>query len=734
MSLQKQKSKSVKTALFSPLLIALNIFIFKPEFLCAQAQETENFKLFYDWRTWDNCGGMLTKYLDNQAFEYLDKRDNLMAALKSRSDWEKRRDQVKNAYLKNIGTFPEKNPLNTIITGTLKKSGYHVEKIVFESIPGYHVTGSLFIPEGINEKRPAVLYVSGHSQDSYKSVNYQIEILNLVKKGFVVFAIDPIGQGERVQYYDPGKKASIIGTTTIEHTYAGLQCLLNGTSVAKYFIWDGIRAIDYLITRPEVDPDRIGVTGRSGGGTQTVYISAFDDRVLAAAPENYVTSHRRLLESRGPQDGEQNFYHWLAQGLALEDLLVARMPKPTILITTTRDIFSIQGAREVFQEITKGYKAMGKDGDFQMVEDHAEHSTTLKNREALYQFFQKYLALPGNPNDEKVEILPPVELQVTKTGQVSDSYQGETVFSLNKKESDKLYNRLQLSRQNNKNHLSRVKENAMALSGFIAPDNKVKAIYRGSHQREGYTIGMYAIEAEGGYIIPLLVAVPDGDGKYPAMIYLHPDGKEEGIVAGGKIEKLVKQGYVVAAPDLIGIGETKPNIRFPAVAALEAMLLGRSIVGIQAGDIAEVANFLKNFPKANANQISAVAFGEQCPSLLHAAAFEPSITGITVIEPPISYYDIACTRFYGYINSFSWGVAGALTAYDLPDLAASLIPRKLTYIRPMDGQKKAASPALIEDQLSYPKSVYGLSSPGSIKILQAEADEAFNIFLNGLSR
>src|SRR5690606_11826790 len=131
---------------------------------------------------------------------------------------------------------------------------------------------------------------SGHTPLSYLYPPYQVMILNLVKKGFIVFAIDCVSQGERIQHYDPEKNASVIaGSTTREHSYLGRQTLMAGVSVARSFIWDGIRAIDYLLTREEVDPERLGITGHSGGGAQSAYNFAIDERIKAGAPVNYIT-------------------------------------------------------------------------------------------------------------------------------------------------------------------------------------------------------------------------------------------------------------------------------------------------------------------------------------------------------------------------------------------------------------------------------------------------------------
>ncbi len=219
-------------------------------------------------------------------------------------------------------------------------------------------------------------------------------------KGFIVLAIDPIGQGERLQYFDPVKGESTIGSSTLEHSYPSVQVFLIGKSVARYFIWDGIRGIDYLLSRKEVDPKRIGVHGLSGGGTQTAYISALDDRVVASAPAGYITSYRRLLESIGVQDGEQNFYHELSRGIDHADFIEVRMPKPTLIMATTRDFFSIQGSRETYAELKHAYTIFGKPDNVEITEDENGHGYTKKNREAMYAFFQKHLQLPGSPVEE----------------------------------------------------------------------------------------------------------------------------------------------------------------------------------------------------------------------------------------------------------------------------------------------------------------------------------------------
>src|SRR5690606_10243951 len=152
----------------------------------------------------------------------------------------------------------------------------------------------------------------------------------------------------------------------------------------------------YLLTRKEVDPQRIGITGRSGGGTQSAYIAAIDPRIHAVAPENYLTNFTRLLQMKRPQDAEQNPFNSIDKGIDQSDFLVVRAPKPALMITTTRDIFSIQGSRESAKEIARIYQAYDKPANFSMVTDDTVHASTRKNREAMYAFFQKHLNNPGD--------------------------------------------------------------------------------------------------------------------------------------------------------------------------------------------------------------------------------------------------------------------------------------------------------------------------------------------------
>jgi hypothetical protein len=694
------------------VISAIPLIIFLLSGTKSMAQD-EDFSVMSRWMKWTDAPNMLYQHLSGQALRLLEDRASRIATLQSEGQWVRRQEEVRETLMRIVGPFPEKTPLNPKVVGVLEKDGYRVEKLIYESMPNFYVTACIFIPDNLEGKAPAILYLSGHTADGFRSPSYQETIINLVRKGFVVLAYDPIGQGERYQYFDPDLKRSTIGGSTKEHSYVGAQCFISGSSFARHRIWDGIRAIDYLMMRDEVDPKRIGVTGRSGGGTLTTYIGAFDERAYATAPECYVCGFKRLLESIGPQDAEQNFYHGIVSGIDHADLIEVRAPKPTLLITTTRDFFSIQGARETYKEVMEAYKALGKPENFGMVEDNAGHESTRKNREAMYAFFQKHLNLPGNSEDEKVNILMPEELKVTETGQVSTSLGGETSFSINQTESEAFLKEIEASRKDLSEHLSFVKYSARELSGYIPPDHAPEAVFTGRYFRNGYSIEKYMLQGEGKYVFPVLVMIPDDGEKHPAIIYLRPDGKAAGAAEGGEMEWFVKQGFAVIAPDLIGIGETGPG-KFKGDAYIgdvsynvwfESILIGRSIVGIRAADIVRIVMYLETREDVDCMDIRCVARGEMCPVLLHAAAFEDSISSVALIEPLVSYSSVVMNRFYDP-NLIHSTVAGALAAYDLPDVAACLVPRKLLMANITDQNRDKVKPELVEKELAVVRAAY----------------------------
>jgi dienelactone hydrolase len=296
----------------------------------------------------------LTQSLDDIAAKDTAARRATVAAIHTRAEAEARQKAVRTKILGLLGTLPDRTPLNAKVLGTTQAEGFRIEKILFDSQPGFHVTALLYIPDNKTGKQPAILMAPGHSPAG-KAGDYAMAAA-FAHNGFVVLSYDPIGQGERLQYPDPNKPDTSLATRpTGEHGEAGLQPTLLGDAVARYFLWDAMRGIDYLITRPEVDPKRIGAFGCSGGGMMTALTAALDTRVAVAGIACYTTSFDTLLPSIGPQDGEQSIPHFIADGLDFPDWIELAAPRPYAAIATYSDMFPFAGARSTVQEARRFY-------------------------------------------------------------------------------------------------------------------------------------------------------------------------------------------------------------------------------------------------------------------------------------------------------------------------------------------------------------------------------------------
>ena len=221
--------------------------------------------------------------------------------------------------------MPEKTPLNPRTTGVVERDRYVIEKVVFESRPGFLVTANLYLPKGRRGPAPGVVGTCGHSNNGKAGETYQSFAQGLARLGYVCLLFDPIGQGERLQYVGAGMPK--VGSGTGEHLYAGNQQFLVGEFVGSWRAWDGIRALDYLLTRPEVDKRHIGITGNSGGGTMTTWLCGLESRWTMAAPSCFVTTFRRNMENELPADTEQCPPRALALGLDHADFIAAMAPE-----------------------------------------------------------------------------------------------------------------------------------------------------------------------------------------------------------------------------------------------------------------------------------------------------------------------------------------------------------------------------------------------------------------------
>lgn len=648
------------------------------------------------WRRYSDVRNALYNSIAAEAYSFLDARDRRIEGLRTEAQWRSYITDARAGLASAFGPLPDKTPLNASVTGSFVHDGIAVENIRFESRPGFHVTAAMFRRADLaGQKLPVVIYVCGHTADGYRSEAYQQVMLNLAKKGIAVLGVDPVGQGERLQYVNPETGRSVIGGPTSEHSYAGLQYLLVGRTLAMVRLWDCMRAVDYLISRPDIDAAKIGVHGRSGGGTMSAYLGAMDDRITAAAPECYLTSFRRLFQSIGPQDAEQNLLAQISSGLDHGDFILARAPKPTLLAATTRDFFSIQGVRETSRSVKPAFEALGAGDSFAHIEDDAPHQSTKLNRERVYAFFMKSFAVTGSAADETVPFIDPSKLQVTSTGQVTTSG-SKSIHDIILDDAGPVMKALSEKRSRPVSERKRATtEAALKLSGYHAADTPSEAIFTGRIRRDGYAVEKYIINPDNSLPIPALLFVPDGGGRHPAVLYCSSAGKSADAGERGFAEAMVRSGWMVLTCDLPGYGEMTIDthnddsvirgVSYNLV--FGAQLIGHSITGIQAGCVSRAAKFLASRDDARQGMIAVVSRGTAGPAVMHAAALDTAIGAAAFIETPVSWESVIRHRYYDQ-SIGSTIVPGALNHYDLPDLAGVIAPRKTIVVDPLGGDAK----------------------------------------------
>lgn len=296
----------------------------------------------------------------------------------SLDEWKQRREWLRGQVRFAAGLDPEppRTPLNPHIFGRIEHDDYTIEKVYFESMPGVLVCGNLYRPKNVSAKCPAVACPHGHwgkgriTHEERGSV--PARCITLARLGAVVFAYDMVG------YNDSAKQFTHKAPIWAEPAHA-----LWGLSVLGLQTWNSIRVLDFLQSLPDVDPQRIGVTGASGGGTQTFIVSAIDDRVSAAAPVNMISSTMQggCVCENTPL---------LRIGTNNMEIGALLAPKPLLMVSATGDWTKLTPQVE-FPMIRGVYELFGAADRVVNAHIEAEHNYNKASREAMYRFFGKYL-------------------------------------------------------------------------------------------------------------------------------------------------------------------------------------------------------------------------------------------------------------------------------------------------------------------------------------------------------
>lgn len=610
--------------------------------------------------------------LQIEAYEALDRRSEAYEELKTREQIEAYQLKMRRFMTLQLGGFPEKAPLNARTVGTITADGYRIEKVIFDSQPQHHITANLYLPK-VDGPVPAIAVSSGHSRTA-KTADYNQRFgIMMAKHGMAAVCFDPIGQGERSQILTSEGHPQHNGTTT-EHFLIGVGSTLVGRNTACYRVWDAMRAIDYLVSRPEVDATKIGFTGCSGGGTLTSYVMALDNRVACAAPACYLTTFRHLVETIGPQDAEQNIFGQLAFGLDHPDYVLMRAPRPTLISSTTGDYFSIEGAWQNYRQAKRVYGRLGFPERVDLVEVEGRHGVHPQNLATITHWFQRWLLGRDAPVSAiELPTLSEAELLCTKSGQVLTEFSDElSVFDLNAAfESELATNRRSRWRgTDNEKRDSLIRTTIGVRFDAELKPPKFEDVSR--VQRESYHIDKLILRTDSGIPLPGLTFHPPSPVD-DAYLYLHEDGKLGDSEADGPIEELIAEGYAVVTVDLRGQGESGTGNRDATLTDWKTFylsyLLGKSLVGLRVEDALAAADFVAFYQKKrdSPRKVHLVGVGHAGIVALHAAALNPDLfASVTLKKTPRSWASVVRLKSpAGHLDST---VHGALTVYDLPDL------------------------------------------------------------------
>ncbi len=593
-----------------------------------------------------------------------------------RKAWDERRTALRAAMFAAMGPFADKEcPLQPQDRGILKREGYRIEKLLFQSRPDVWVAASAYVPEGIKGKVPAVLAVHGHYAWARRDPAIQAYCLGLVKLGFFVLVVDAFGAGER--HPTPGAGA-------YHGALLGASLWPAGQTLLGMQVYDNRRAVDYLLTRPEVDGGRLGVTGSSGGGNQTMYAGALDERFKAVVPVCSVGNYQAYLQAAccvcEVLPGALRFTE---EG----DVLGLVAPRALMVITRTQDSFqfSVSEADKSLERAKAIFKLYDSENRVVHPSFESPHAYNQAMREAMYGWMTQWLKGEGDgkPIPEPQHEVEAVEdLACFAEGERPKTFMFPTTYAA--REAKRLLAAFNGRPRDHKEAweatavMLRARLPTEVFGGFprpVRPDVKTFAIA----DKDGVETKPIKFEPEQGLALSLLVRSKIGvKGPSPACLLLHLDGKDEALNHPLAAE-LVEKGCAVAAPDLRATGEAKPE--GDAVhgapdhnAAEHAVWIGRPLLGQWAFDVHCVLDWMARQPELNTERFSVIGIGQAGLVALCAAATDERLHAVGVLDGPAT---LVTEEVYAPGTHMGLLAPNLFTVGDVPQLAALLAPRPL---------------------------------------------------------
>jgi len=635
---------------------------------------------------------MMRTYLTKIVDEQFDRRDKHLASLKSKEDWDQRSATIRDSFVAWAGPFPEKNPLNARITGTVRREGYVIQNVVFESRPNYFVSANLYLPSDMESPGPALLNVIGHAALGKADPRYQHMSANMARKGFVVLTMDGIGQGERRidSYQGAGESPSVA------HRILGTKAFLSGTHLFNLMIWDAIRAVDYLCSRPEVDQTKICMTGSSGGGMISTYILPLDDRIAVSVPTCNPNSWDHRVHHDLSADHEQVFFGAFESLIDPRgDPLFCQSPKPLLINSTTDDPLNpARGVWKLSTSLQKAYQAQSVPEKITTTMVDAGHDYNREQREITYGWMLKWTGGNASNNLEESITLETEELLwATENGNVFDEPDAVRPEDLVQKYLDETRKERGWSSKGAEaiSEQDTLMERIRQLLN-IPSEITVKSETLGETVRksDGY-LKSFEISPEAGILLPGVLLSHDENFKNKdVVLFLHDRGKSRILEEKDVIRQILEEGKLICAIDLRGFGETAPDMGNK----FWDFLSGRPIFGQRVQDILCVVHWLKG-PSLESGNVDLWGQGMTALYGTFASVLEPGIASLFLEESLISFEDIIRVEVPQYNHEIL--LPGLLQYFDMPRLYHSLGDRAISIVNPLRGDKTNATDENIED-------------------------------------
>jgi cephalosporin-C deacetylase-like acetyl esterase len=648
-----------------------------------------------------------------------------------RSSLESYQRAVRQAVQASLGPPTERTPLNARLTGTLVREGYRIEKVIFESRPRYYVTANVYVPASGGARFPALLCPVGHWGAGKACEDYQRFAAYFARRGFIVLCYDGPGQGERIQTFDSLTKRPVVhpGTSeyfvTTEHGYLGSYAFLAQGSFARYLLWDGTRALDYLEQRDDVDRTRMACTGASGGGTQTRELAALDERIRVAVPVAYGGCAADFIYAPGVEDADL-------------DALIA--PRPLLLVCASGDgAAGNEGKRAGFTQLATIYEAVGARGAIDFVIAESRHGYTSPMYPTVYRWLAKWFGLPEPTPESLVERPIALEregtLACTLSGQVKTSLGGETVASLSRADAGRSRPPAATPagpegwRSWQRQMVERVRTGLGVASGTAPLQPRT---LRRSEQ-EGVVDERVVFFSDPGIYVPAVLLLPAAARRVPAIVFINDEAKSADDAPERYWLPLVRAGYAVLAIDPRGTGETGegpvPRDYRGFLTGPDASLFygairaGTSIPGMRARDVLAACTFLESRAEIDPMRLGVLGVGSGGTLATFAAGLDARIKVAVSSGGLLSFDALAASEVS--THRLPELVPGALASFDLPDVATLVAPRTLVLANLVDARHRRVDTALARSTYARAMHAYrALSAEENLRIVDADSSEA----------